>query len=176
MKVSCIRFIVSSRGSIARIGRQASASANATGTRMIMNRKKQPNMISAAIPGDRTEPVTSALPKMIFRSASTSSPRKTSQVTPVTGQATWMNQSGSSASSDVRRHAKRVNSIPAVDENIGSDQHAEPPEQARDGLAARRQSAAAGRPRNGSNSRTPIMAPIMIVQMNMKRAISSVQM
>jgi hypothetical protein len=43
---------------MARIGRQASASANATGTRMNMKKKKLPNRMSAATPGERTEPVT----------------------------------------------------------------------------------------------------------------------
>ena len=58
MNVSCIRFMVSSRGSIARIGRQASASAKAIGTRRNMKKKNEPNRTSAAIPGDNTDPVT----------------------------------------------------------------------------------------------------------------------
>ena len=58
MRLVCIGLIVSSRGSIARMGRQGSASANATGTRRNMKKKKQPNRMSAAIPGVSTEPVT----------------------------------------------------------------------------------------------------------------------
>ena len=96
-------------------------------------------------------------------------------MTPVTGQATWMNQSGRSASSEVRFQAKRVNSMPAKTNT-----------QAIASTPSRPSSRATASPRGAScghrstskcvDSRTPTMAPIMIVQMNMKRAISSVQM
>ena len=102
------------------------------------------------------------------------SPRKTTQVTPVTGQATWMSHSGRSASSDVRFQAKRVNSMPADDED---ERHARMPSARGCGLPPRR--ARHLRPDVDLEvraSRTPIMAPIMMVQMNRKRAISSVQM
>ena len=112
---------------------------------------------------------------MIRRSASICSPRKTIQVTPVTGQATWMSQSGRSASSEVRFQAKRVNSMPAETKTQRTRAR-------RAGRAAARRAS----PRGDScghrstskcvDSRTPTMAPSMIVQMNMKRAISSVQM
>src|SRR5690606_28277124 len=55
-----------------------------------------------------------ALPKMTRRSSNICSPRKTIQVRPVTGQATWMYHSGSSASSEMRFIANSVNFIPAV--------------------------------------------------------------
>ncbi len=71
-----------------RIGRQASPSANATGTRRNIIRKNMPNRMSAATPGDSTAPVMLLLPRMILTSSSSCSPRNTSQVTPVTGQAT----------------------------------------------------------------------------------------
>ena len=50
-------------------GRRA-PSANATGTRRNIKRKKQPNRMSAACPGDSTAPVMTVLPKMILRSSS----------------------------------------------------------------------------------------------------------
>ncbi len=40
-----------------RIGRQASPSAKATGTRRNISRKNIPNRMSAATPGDSTAPV-----------------------------------------------------------------------------------------------------------------------
>ena len=53
--------MIDRRGSIARIGRQASASAKATGTRMTMSRKNVPNRMMAAVPALRT------LPPITFR-------------------------------------------------------------------------------------------------------------
>ena len=84
-------------------------------------------------------------------------------------------QSGRSASSDVRFQANCVNSMPAQTNTQAATSTPRRPSRARERLAARRQL----RPQSTSkcvDSRTPIMAPIMIVQMNMKRAISSVQM
>ena len=100
-------------GRYCRTQEEARANAKATGTRRNMKKKKQPNRSSAAMPGVNTEPVTQALPEMIFRSLSSCSPRNASQVTPVTGHAMWMSQSGRSANSEVRFQAKRVNSMPA---------------------------------------------------------------
>ena len=62
MNVSCISVTVSSRGSITRIGRQASPSAKATGTRRNIRRKNSPNRMSAACPDESTAPVMSVLP------------------------------------------------------------------------------------------------------------------
>ena len=61
-------------------------------------------------------------------------------------------------------------------EHQRSGQHAEAAEQAQRRPRRAATAAATRRPRNASTSRTPIMAPIMMVQMNRKRAISSVQM
>ena len=102
------------------------------------------------------------------------SPWKTSQVAPVSGQATWISQSGSSASSEIRFQAKRVNSIPAQTKTSASTSTNRHDEIER-GLRAR--------PIRGHTStskcvpsRMPSIAPIMIIQMKRKRAISSVQM
>ena len=87
----------------------------------------------------------------------------------------WISHSGSSASSEMRFQAKRVNSMPAQTNTSATTS-----------TPSRPTSRSAASPRGDSRgqtstskcvlSRTPIMAPIMIVQMNRKRAISSVQM
>ena len=51
-------------------------------------------------------------PVRTFHSSHICSPRKISQVAPVIGQAMWISQSGSSASSEMRYQALRVNSMP----------------------------------------------------------------
>src|SRR5439155_14298365 len=114
-------------------------------------------------------------PSRILSSSTNCSPRNTIQVSPAPGQATWIIHSGRSASSEVRYQAKRVNSVPARTKTRAS---ASTPSRARILMAA-----SARRDRSGHTStskcelsRTPTMAPIMIVQMNRKRAISSVQM
>ena len=97
------------------------------------------------------------------------------QVTPATGQATWIIHSGRSASSEVRYQAKRVNSMPAHTNTSASARTPSRPSEPHDGLA-RGDTVGQTSTSKWVDSRTPIMAPIMIVQMNMKRAISSVQM
>ncbi len=103
------------------------------------------------------------------------SPWNTNQVRPVTGQATWIIQSGRSASSETRFQAKRVNSQPAQRKTKAKSRM-----QAPDASCS---AAVALAPRSGQTStskcepsRTPIMAPIITIQMKRKRAISSVQM
>src|SRR6185295_3452940 len=102
------------------------------------------------------------------------SPWKTNQVRPVTGQATWIIHSGRSASSETRFQAKRVNSQPA--------QRKTKAKRRMKTLAASCSAAVPFAPRVGHTStskcepsRTPIMAPIITIQMKRKRAISSVQ-
>src|SRR5262245_15243223 len=56
LKVSWASIMIESLGSIARMGRQASPSAKATGTRRIIRRKKTPNRIAAAMPGESKVP------------------------------------------------------------------------------------------------------------------------
>ena len=87
----------------------------------------------------------------------------------------WIIQSGRSASSDVRYQAKRVNSVPA---HTNTSASARMPSR-----AMMRTAASPRRDRVGQTStskwllsRTPTMAPISTIQMNRKRAISSVQM
>jgi hypothetical protein len=63
LKVSCTRVTVDRRGSIRRIGSDASASAKAIGTRRNRNRKNRPKRIAAACPDDSTEPVMRPCPK-----------------------------------------------------------------------------------------------------------------
>jgi hypothetical protein len=94
---------------------------------------------------------------------------------PATGQATWIIQSGRSASSDVRFQANRVNSSPP---HTNTTAIASTPSRARI-----RTMASLRRDRSGQTSTSkccdslmPTMAPIMMVQTNRKRAISSVQM
>jgi hypothetical protein len=110
------------------------------------------------------------------RTASTScSPWNSSQVSPASGKAPWIIHSGNSASSDTRFQAKRVNS--------------QPPQMNTSAKASTKTlvtifSSAAGRGDSSGQtstskcepSRTPTMAPIMIIQTKRKRAISSVQM
>ena len=94
---------------------------------------------------------------------------------PVTGQAMWMSHIGNSASSEMRFQANFVNSMPAQTKTSAK---------IRTPMCETMRTAASPRGRNCGQtstskcvySRTPIIAPIMIVQMNRKRAISSVQM
>jgi hypothetical protein len=97
------------------------------------------------------------------------------QVAPAIGQAIWINQRGSSASSEMRYHAKRVNSMP---DHTNTSATTRMPQRARSLTAASTRRGTLGQTSTSKwvLSRTPIMAPIMIVQMNRKRAISSVQM
>ena len=142
---------------------------------MNMNRKKQPNMISAATPGDRTEPRHARSPENDLEIvdhllAEEHEPRHAGD------RPRDVDVARAAVRPVPRCAARRSGELDAGhDEHAGRDEHAEPAEQARDRLAARRHL------RHTStskcvDSRTPIMAPIMIVQMNMKRAISSVQM
>ena len=63
MKVSCASIIIDSRGSISRIGRQASPSAKATGTRTISSATNTPNRTSAACPAESTAAAHRAAPE-----------------------------------------------------------------------------------------------------------------
>ncbi len=86
-----------------------------------------------------------------------------------------MSHSGSSASSDMRYQANWVKWMPA---HTNTSAAANTP---RRPISRTRASALGDRRGHTStskcvDSRTPIMAPIMMVQMNRKRAISSVQM
>ncbi len=108
-------------------------------------------------------------------SSSMRSPRKTSHVRPVTGHATWMSHSGSSASSEVRLNAKRVNSMPAQRNTIANPRMASEPS-SRNPAATFGDSTGNRSTSKCVPSRTPTIAPIMIIQMNRNRAISSVQM
>ena len=107
---------MSSAVSMKNIGRQARPSAKATGTRSNISAKKMPNRISAAVPGLEHAAAHAAASVLRLvtpdstRSASAMcSPWNSSQVSPVSGQAMWIIHSGSSASSERRFQAKRVN-------------------------------------------------------------------
>ena len=86
-----------------------------------------------------------------------------------------MSHSGKSASSDVLFQANRVNSDPA---HTNTSAIARMPRRAmiRTAASARRDSSGQMSTSKCYASLTPTMAPIMIVQMNRNRAISSVQM
>ena len=103
------------------------------------------------------------------------SPRNRSQVTPVIGQARWIIHSGSSASSEMRYQAKRVNSMPPRRTPARRPARTAATRCA-PRLAAPRQGSARHRPRSGClRARRPWRRSCTI-QMNRKRAISSVQM
>ena len=85
-----------------------------------------------------------------------------------------MSQSGRSASSDVLFQANRVNSDPA---HTNTSASARMPRRARIRTAASARRGSSGQTSTSkcNASLTPTIAPIMIVHMNRKRAISSVQ-
>jgi hypothetical protein len=87
----------------------------------------------------------------------------------------WISQSGSSASSEMRFQAKRVKYQPDQTNTSANTSTAK--------LLTRRSAACGRGARRGQTSTSkwrpswmPSIAPIMIIQTNRKRAISSVQM
>ena len=176
MKVSCISVMVSSRGSITRIGRQASPSANATGTRRNIIRKNTPNRIErrdprrqhgaghACSPEDDPEVVEQLLAEEHQPGDARHRPGHVDEPQRQFGQLGDA-VPGELGELDAGRH-----------EHQGAANTPKRPEQPHQSLRRAATDAAKRRPRNACDSRTPIMAPIMMVQMNRKRAISSVQM
>ncbi len=116
-----------------------------------------------------------APPASTPKSSTIRSPWKTSQVAPVSGQAMWISQSGSSASSEMRFQANRVNSMPNQRKTSASASTAIPLT-IRSAAAPRAPSCGQTSTSKCVPSRTPSIAPNMIDQMKRKRAISSVQM
>jgi hypothetical protein len=118
---------------------------------------------------------TCARPVAIAKSSTMRSPANASHVSPASGQATWIIHNGSSASSEMRFRAFSVNSQP--------NQMNMPASTSTATFAQMRSAACRRGPRVGHRStskcvpsRMPSIAPSMIDQTNMKRAISSVQM
>ena len=102
------------------------------------------------------------------------SPRKSTQVTPATGHAMKMNAIGSSASSEVWSQPKRTNWMPHHTKTNANTRTKRLVTICRNALGH------GGRSGNTSTtkcepSRTPIIAPSMIIQMKRKRESSSVQ-
>ncbi len=110
LKVSCASVMIDRRGSVNRIGTQARPSAKATGTRM-MSRPTKTRTEPWRPVRRRTLPLI-VLPQQIRSSSTICSPANTIHVTPATGHATWISQSGKSASSSVGSRRTDVNRCP----------------------------------------------------------------
>src|ERR1044071_3338620 len=131
---------------------------------------KNPEQDHCGLSGRKNIAAHCFAPSKIRISSTICSPANTIHVTPATGQATWISQSGRSASSDVRFQANRVNSIPA---HTKTSAIASTPSRARI-----RTMASLRRDRSGQTSTSkccaslmPTIAPIMTVQKNRKSAI-----
>ena len=114
MKVSCISVIVSSRGSIDE-DRQAGERQRERDRHAHEHEQEEHAEQDQRRHARRQHANRSCgSPEMMLQIGEhLLAEEKRPSVTPVTGQATWISQSGSSASSEVRFQAKRVNSMPA---------------------------------------------------------------
>ena len=168
--------MIDSRGSIRRIGRQARPSANATGTRSDQQRKKVPNSTAAACPAERTAPlIPRCLPNRIraFIDDLLAGKDDPCEAGHRPGDVDQPQRQVGEFGRAVPGKARELDA--GQHEDHRQRQHAEARDDPHRGLRAARQV----RPDIDLEMLrfpTPTIAPIMIVQMNRKRAISSVQM